>query len=193
MNSPLSITDLDDSTIDDKFLEVDAADGIDDGEGSVVWYLNARGMSTPLAPVTDTANPDKPVGVQLLAEKIKTTEVGKLYKVLWGRVNHNGEKVIVEGYAILDSDRVFYMKLYGDNLELKSIGRIAHAGIGVRVAMKGYMAHDDVDWSFKIHGRAVPLRGNIIRNRLANQKQDRQAEPTDPTSGNTVTPYSEPA
>ena len=190
LNTPLNITDLDDADIDAK---LEAADPINDTEGSVIWYLNARGMSTPMTPVTDAANPATPVGVQLLAEKVKTTEFGRLYKVLWGRVNHDGEKVTVEGYAILDSDGVFYMKLEGDNLSFKSIGRVAPAGIGVRVAMKGYMTHGDSDYSFKMHGRAIPLRGNLIRNRLGNQKQGNDVEPSGSSRGRQVTPYSEPA
>jgi hypothetical protein len=193
MNTPLNITDLDEAGIDAKFAEVEAATPVNDTEGSVIWYLNARGMSTPLAPVTDAENPATPVGIQLLAEKVKTTEYGKLYKVLWGRVNHNGEKVTVEGYAILDSDGVFYMKLNGENLSFKTIGRIAPAGIGVRVAMKGYMTHDDVDCSVQMHGRAIPLRGNMIRNRLGHQKGDNDVEPSGSRRGNTVTPYAEPA
>ena len=193
MNTPLTITDLDDSGIDAKFEEVEEAEAIEDGEGSVIWYLNARGMSTPIAPVTNAENPSSPVGLQLLAEKVKTTKYGKLYKVLWGRVNHNGEKVTVEGYAILNSDGVFYMKLNGENLSFKTIGKIAPAGIGVRVAIKGYMTHDDVDYSIRMNGRAIPLRGNMIRNRLANQQQDYNTETSSSRRGNTVTPYAEPA
>ena len=174
MNTPLNITELDEADVDDKFAEVEAAEAIVDGTGSVVWYLNARGMSTPLDPVTEEANPAEPVGLQLIAEKVKVTEFGVLYKVLWGRVHHNGEKVEIEGYAILDSDGVFYMKLEGEDLGFKAIGRIGPAGIGVRVAMKGWMNHDDVSYSFRMHGRAIPLRGNIIKARIRNHQQDNE-------------------
>ena len=172
MNTPLDITDLNEADVDDKFAQVDVAPEVEDGTGSVVWYLNARGMSVPLDPVVEEENPAEPVGLQLIAEKVKATEFGVMYKILWGRVHHNGEKVDITGYAILDSDGVFYMKLEGEDLGFKAIGRIAPAGIGVRVAMKGWMNHDDVSYSFKMHGRAIPLRGNIIKARIRNYLQD---------------------
>ena len=168
MNAGVNITELDEADIDDKFAQVEEAEPIEDGEGSVVWYLNARGMSTAISPVTDAANAATPVGLQLVAEKVKVTEYGVLYKVLWGRVHHTGEKVDITGYAILDSDGIFYMKLNGEDLSFKAIGRIAPAGVGVRVAMKGYMTHDEIDYSFRMHGRAIPLRGNIIKARIRN-------------------------
>jgi len=190
MNAQVNITELDEADIDDKFADVEAAEPIEDVEGSVVWYLNARGMSIPTDPVTEEENPAEPLGLQLIAEKVKVTEFGVLYKVLWGRVHHTGEKVDIEGYAILDSDGVFYMKLNGEDLKYKAIGRIAPAGIGVRVAMKGYMTHDDVDYSFKMHGRAIPLRGNIIKARVRNYLNENEAE-----QGNrpTVTPNAAPS
>ena len=190
MNTPVNITDLDEADVDDKFAEVEAAEAIEDGTGSVVWYLNARGMSVPLDPVAEEENPAEPIGLQLIAEKVKATEFGVMYKVLWGRVHHNGEKVDITGYAILDSDGVFYMKLNGEDLSFKTIGRIAPAGIGVKVAMKGWMSHDGEGYSFKMHGRAIPLRGNIIKARIRNYLQD-----DEDVKGNrpTVTPNSAPS
>ena len=170
MNQPIDINSLDETTIDTVFAQVEAADPVDNSTGSVIWYLNARGISTPMD-VSTATNATLPVGVQLLAEKVKTTEYGTLYKVLWARVNHDGEKVDVRGYAVLDSNRVFYLKLKGDNMTFKSIGMIAPAGIGVRAAIKGYMTHDGSDYSFQVHGRAIPLRGNLIRNRLGQMNQ----------------------
>lgn len=67
-----------------------------------------------------------------------------------------GEKHNVIGYALLDSDGVFYMKLDGD-LAFKSIGRIHGYWFGVRVSMKGYIVDDDVTYSHKMRGWAIPL------------------------------------
>jgi hypothetical protein len=193
-NVPLNITDLDEATIDDVIAEVEAADALDDEEeATVVWYLNARGQATALSPVTDAASVYDPLGVQLIAEKVKTTEFGKLYKVLWGRINHDGEKVEIEGYAVLDTDGVFYMKLEGENISFKSIGRISPAGVGVKVAMKGYMTHDDVDYSFRMHGRAIPLRGGLIKNRLRNHLAEEEGQESGATSRWRVTPNTETA
>ena len=189
-SAQVNITELDEADIDDKFAEVEAAEPIEDVEGSVVWYLNARGMSIPTDPVTEEANPAEPLGLQLIAEKVKVTDFGVLYKVLWGRVHHTGEKVDIEGYAILDSDGIFYMKLNGEDLSYKAIGKIAPAGIGVRVVMKGYMTHEGESYSFKMHGRAIPLRGNIIRARVRNHLKNNEEE-----QGNrpTVTPNAAPS
>jgi hypothetical protein len=189
-SAQVNITELDEADIDDKFAEVEATEPIEDAEGSVVWYLNARGMSIPTDPVTEEANPQEPLGLQLIAEKVKVTDFGVLYKVLWGRVHHTGEKVDIEGYAILDSDGIFYMKLNGEDLSYKAIGKIAPAGIGVRVVMKGYMTHDGESYSFRMHGRAIPLRGNIIKARVRNHLKNNEDE-----QGNrpTVTPNAAPS
>ena len=56
-----------------------------------------------------------------------------------------------------DSDGVFYMTLECEDLSFKAIGRIAPAKMGVRVAMKGYMTHDGVEYSHSMRGRAVPF------------------------------------
>jgi len=190
MYAEIIIDELDEADIDDKFAEVEEAEEKEDKEGSVVWYLNARGMSTPTDPVTEEANPQESLGLQLIAEKVKVTDFGVLYKVLWGRVHHTGEKVDIEGYAILDSDGVFYMKLNGEDLSYKAIGKIAPAGVGVRVVMKGFMTHDDVDYSFRIHGRAIPLRGNLIKARIRNHLKGNEDE-----QGNspTATPNTAPS
>ena len=194
MQEPIDITDLDESMIDDVIAEVEEAEAVDDDEeATVVWYLNARGQATTLSPVTDAAEVYDPLGVQLIAEKVKTTEFGKLYKVLWGRINHDGEKVEIEGYAVLDSDGVFYMKLEGEDMSFKSIGRISPAGVGVKVAMKGYMTHEDLDYSFTMHGRAIPLRGGLIRNRIQNQLTDEESAESDTGSRWRVTPNTETA
>lgn len=192
INAPVNITELDEADIDKKFADVEAAEPVEDTDGSVVWYLNARGMSVPVDPVTDAANPAKPIGLQLIAEKVKVTDYGVLYKVLWGRVHHDGEKVDIKGYAILDGG-IFYMKLEGEGLGFKAIGKIARAGIGVRVVMKGYMSHDGTNYGFKMHGRAIPLRGNLIKNRLRNyyNNQNQDSDPT--TARRRVTPNADTA
>jgi hypothetical protein len=182
---PLDISDLDESEIDDKFIQVEEADSTEEISRSILWYLNARGMSTPLESVTDSADLEKPIGVQLLVEKVKITDYGILYEVLWGRIIHIGEKIEVKGYAIVDSDGVFYLKLIGEDLELKSIGRVARTGIGVRIEMKGYMNHDGEDFNFKMHGRALPLNIGLFRNRTRNY-----LKPEESTSVTKITPDS---
>ena len=153
----IDLDELDEATIATRLAEVEAADEIE-GEETIVgglWILNARGVTVTISPVTDAAQENARIGLQLVAEKIKATEYGVLYEVHWGRILHDGENVEIEGLAVLDSDGVFYMALEGEALSFKAIGRIAPARMGVRVAMKGYMTHDGVEYSHTMRGRAV--------------------------------------
>ena len=170
----ISLDDLDEATIATRLAEVEAADEIE-GEETIVgglWILNARGVTVAISPVTDAAETNIRIGLQLVAEKIKATEYGVLYEVHWGRILHDGENVEIEGLAVLDSDGVFYMALEGEDLSFKAIGRIAPAKMGVRVAMKGYMTHDGVEYSHTMRGRAVRFGWF---NRFANQLRRRPA------------------
>jgi len=167
---------------------VEAADEIE-GEETIVgglWILNARGVTVAISPVTDAAETNTRIGLQLVAEKIKATEYGVLYEVHWGRILHEGENVEIEGLAVLDSDGVFYMALEGDDLSFKAIGRIAPAQMGVRVAMKGYMTHNGVEYSHTMRGRAIPFGWY---NRLANQLRRRAT----PENAPDVAPEIEPS
>jgi hypothetical protein len=67
------------------------------------------------------------------------------------------------------------------------MGKIDPFGIGVRVAMKGYMSHIGDYYNFKMHGRTIPLRGSLIKNRIRNHL-DNQIKGNDPVSAKRVTP-----
>ena len=196
VGNTLEEIDLDEATIATRLAEVEAADEIEDEKTIVggLWILNARGVTVAISPVTDAAQVNDRIGLQLVAEKIKATEYGVLYEVHWGRILHNEEKVEIEGLAVLDSDGVFYMALEGEELRFKAIGKIAPARMGVRVAMKGYMTHDGVEYSHTMRGRAIPFGWY---NRLANQLRRRAAQENAPDdapeiepSRNTVKPNS---
>ena len=184
----IDLNDLDEATIVTRLAEVEAADEIE-GEETIVgglWILNARGVTVAISPVTDAAETNTRIGLQLVAEKIKATEYGVLYEVHWGRILHDGENVEIEGLAVLDSDGVFYMALEGEDLSFKAIGRIAPAKMGVRVVMKGYMTHDGVEYSHTMRGRAIPFGWY---NRLANQLRRRAT----PENAPDVAPEIEPS
>ena len=154
----VDLSNLDESTIEKNIEKALEAEEIPEEETRLtppLWYLNAYGYTIVDDPVTDAAETRNRVRLQLLAEKIKNTEFGALYKIHWGRVTHMGEKHTVEGYALLNSDGVFYMKLDGD-LAFKSIGAIHPSWFGVRVTMKGYIV-DDVTYSHEMRGWAIPL------------------------------------
>ena len=137
--------------------------------GSVLWYLNTYGYTTPENPGTDAAQSRFRISLQLIAEKVKMTKFGALYEIHWGRVTHKEAQYEVRGYALLDSDGVFYMKLGGD-VTFKAIGRIHPAWFGVRVSMKGYLVDEDATYSHYMKGWAIPLNLNLIT-RLRNHIQ----------------------
>jgi hypothetical protein len=75
--------------------------------------------------------------------------------VVRGVVGNDGERYNVEGYGILfNEERFFVMKLQGEGLELKTIGRVHGARLGVKVSMKGKMSVEDTDYGFQMKGRA---------------------------------------
>lgn len=163
------ISSLDESTIDERIDEAEKAISIDDDSGAPLWYLYAYGYSTISDPVVDAAETRFRIKLQMVATKIKNTEFGALYKVHWGRVTHDGEPYTVSGYALLDSDGVFYMKLDGETA-FKAIGQIHAAQFGVRVSMKGYLVDDEITYTHVMRGRAIPLTNNLF-SRLRNHLQ----------------------
>ena len=165
----VDLSDLDESTVDERISEAEKAEPVEEVTGSVLWYLNTYGYTTADSPVTDAAQSRFRIRLQLVAEKVKMTRFGALYKVHWGRVTHNGEQYEVDGYALLDSDGIFYMKLDGE-VAFKSIGRIHSSWFGVRVSMKGYLVDDDITYSHNMRGWAIPLTMNLIT-RLRNHLQ----------------------
>ena len=80
---------------------------------------------------------------------------------------------------------MFYMTLDGEDLEFKAIGKVAPAMNGVRVALKGYMTHDGVEYSHSMQGKAVRfgwfnLAANQLRQKVrpAPSPEDAPIEPT---------------
>ena len=155
------LSDLDESTVDDTIDKAVESEPVEELTGSVLWYLNTYGYTTPENPVTDAAQSRFRISLQLIAEKVKMTKFGALYEIHWGRVTHKEAQYEVRGYALLDSDGVFYMKLGGD-VTFKAIGRIHPAWFGVRVSMKGYLVDEDATYSHYMKGWAIPLNLNLI-------------------------------
>ncbi|MBN2336034.1 hypothetical protein JXL21_10790 [Candidatus Bathyarchaeota archaeon] len=159
----LDVDDLSEDEIEDRLDKALNAPETDDGDNGAnpLWIARATGSAWPLRNA-DTSDTDltKAIGTMFAATKIKTTEYGVVYDIVWGIVGHGGERVGVKGIAILGSDGVFVMKLQGDDLSLAAIGKVGRAGFGVRLAMKGYMSHDGDSYGFRMSGRAYPLSFN---------------------------------
>lgn len=155
----IDLDDLSEDEIDDRISAAENAPAVENGDtANPLWIARAHGSSWPLddADLTES-NLATPVGTMFAATKVKTTEYGTVYDIVWGIVGHNGERVGVKGVAVLGSDGVFVMKLQGDDLSLGAIGRIGRARLGVRLAMKGYMSHDGEIYGFHMKGNAHPI------------------------------------
>ena len=155
----IDIDDLSEDEIDDRISAAENAPTIeDDDTASPLLIARAHGASWPLGDAdVEESNLAIPVGTMFAATKVKTTEYGTVYDIVWGIVGHNGERVGVKGVAVLGSDGVFVMKLQGDDLSFYAIGRIGRARFGVRLAMKGYMNHDGEMYGFHMKGTAHPI------------------------------------
>ena len=155
----IDLDDLSEDEIDDRISAAENAPAVEDGDtANPLWIARAHGASWPLGDAdVEESNLAIPVGTMFAATKVKTTEYGTVYDIVWGIVGHNGERVGVKGVAVLGSDGVFVMKLQGDDLSFCAIGRIGRARLGVRLAMKGYMSHDGEMYGFHMKGTAHPI------------------------------------
>jgi hypothetical protein len=155
----IELDDLSEDEIDDRISAAESAPAVEDGDtASPLWIARTYGSSWPLGDAdVEESNLATPIGTMFAATKVKTTDYGTVYDIVWGIVGHNGERVGVKGVAVLCSDGVFVMKLHGDDLSLWAIGRIGKARYGVRLAMKGYMSHDGEMYGFHMKGRAHPI------------------------------------
>jgi hypothetical protein len=155
----IELDDLSEDEIDDRISAAEDAPAVEDGDtASPLWIARAYGSSWPLSNAdVDVSSLATPIGTMFAATKVKATEYGTVFDIVWGVVGHNGERVGVKGVAVLCSDGVFVMKLHGDDLDLWAIGRIGKARYGVRLAMKGYMSHDGDMYGFHMKGRAHPI------------------------------------
>jgi len=172
----LDVDDLDEAEAESMIGNVEDAAATEEAPGPI-WLVHVRGFSWAAADTEDTEERN-PMGMNLVVRKVKTTEIGTLYEVVRGVVGHNGERVKVEGKAVLLGDGVFAMKLHGEDLELKAVGRIAPARIGVRVAMKGKLVDDGEDYRFKMTGRAIPTRPMLAWRRNAPAADEAQPKPS---------------
>ena len=102
--------------------------------------------------------------MRLAIKVVLATEDFTVFKVVRGVVGNDGERHKVEGYGILfNEERFFVMKLQGEGLELKAVGRVAGARWGVRVSMKGKMSVEDTDYGFHMRGRAWRIMPRLQR------------------------------
>lgn len=110
---PMDLDDLSEDEIDDRISAAEDAPAVEDGDTATpLWIARAHGSSWPLGDAdVEESNLATPIGTVFAATKVKTTEYGTVYDIVWGIVGHNGERVGVKGVAVLGSDGVFVMNL----------------------------------------------------------------------------------
>ena len=162
-----------------EFKDIDIDEIVDDYEdlpevpppSRCIWVLWARGFSWLEDDVETSDNevPEErpPIGMRLAVKPIWFTEDGVLFKVVRGGVQHDEETYSVEGYGFLLKNRKFYMKLKGEGIELKAMGKVyrrndvdvssKRKGRCYLVRMKGKMTVDSGNYIFHMRGRAFRL------------------------------------
>jgi hypothetical protein len=128
-----------------------------------LWILWARGVSWPIeneVAVNDEAPDERiPAGMRLAIRPIIASEDIVVFKVLRGVVGHNGTRYEVEGVgALIKEEGIFVMKLDGEGMSLKCIGKVRGRRWSLAVAMRGKMTVDGTDYAFLMRGRAFRLR-----------------------------------
>ena len=170
----LSSMQIEDDLKSENFGDVDLAPYIEEYEvlpedqrihRRCTWIVVARGYSWELEPSTDAVEARNPMGTRFAAIPVMDTGEGILFKVTRGIVGHDGEHMKVEGYGwARKEDGVFYMKLDGEDIHLKVVGKVYPRNFDVasnkgrfrfhRIAMKGKMTVEGEDYRFALRGRA---------------------------------------
>jgi len=133
-----------------------------------VWIVIARGHSWEIEPTKDSVEPRIPMVLWFGAKPVMDTGDGILFKVLRGIVGHDDERYKIEGYGWLrKDDGIFYMKLEGEDIWLKVVGKVyprpdvtADCVRRLRfhpIAMKGKIGVEGEEYYFALRGRAFRI------------------------------------
>jgi hypothetical protein len=166
LSVPEEIPEYDEAEIDALLKEYEGVTVSEDGTRRPLWLLFARGFSWELdnaVSFNDEVPEERiPTGMRLAIKVVLATEDFTVFKVVRGVVGNDGVRHKVEGYGVLfNEERFFFMKLQGEEFELKTIGRIHGTKWGIRVTMKGKMSVDDTDYGFRMRGRAWRIRPRL--------------------------------
>ena len=185
------LEDLDVETFDEALIEgyVLEYEGLPDEEkhrGRCIWVVVAKGYSWNSDPSTDAVEARIPMAMRFGARPVMDTGDGILFEVPRGVVGQEGERHEFRGYGwVRKDDGVFYMKLEGEGVRLRVIGKVyprpdAAADCVRRlrfhpVVMKGKMSLEGEEYQFALKGRAFRLCTCACE---ALAKTDEKAEPT---------------
>lgn len=169
-NTVQSEEDLDVESVDEALIEkyVQEYEKLPDDQrhhGRCIWVVVARGYSWKTEPTTDAVEARIPMAIRFGAKPVMDTGDGILFKVPRGMVGHDDERYEFEGYGwVRKIDGIFYMKLEGDDIRLKVIGKVYPRLYNVTdcvrrlrfhpVVMKGKMSVEGEGYLFTLKGRA---------------------------------------
>jgi hypothetical protein len=165
LEEDLDIESVDEALIEKYVQEYEKLSDDQKSHGRSIWVVIAQGYSWKIEPTTDAVEARIPMAIRFGAKPVMDTGDGILFKVPRGTVGHDDERYEFEGYGwVRKIDGIFYMKLEGDDIRLKVIGkfypRLSDASDCVRrlrfqpVVMKGKMSVEGERYLFALKGRA---------------------------------------
>ena len=177
------LPDLDEGEVDDLIGEYEGLLDAEDAEKGKIWIVVARGRSWEIdaEPATDEAAYEdcSRIGMKLVIRTVRAEDGTIVFRVVRGCVFHDGEKTEVTGAGVLGKDGNFAVRLYGEGLRLKAVGRAFKVRGSYYVLMKGRMTLEgEGEHAFLMRGRAFKLRR---RRPLAAPTPEETVEPAVPS------------
>jgi hypothetical protein len=169
------LPDMEDIDVDGLIDEYEGL--LDDEDASKVrtWTLVANGRSWEIVdePDTDDVAPEDCTRMWMrLGIRIVIADDGTIvFRVVRGVVIHGEEKVQVTGAGLLRKDGTFAMRLSGEGLRLKAVGRAFKMRYSYFVLMKGRVnLEGGEEYAFLLKGRA--FRSRHGRPRIAASQEE---------------------
>jgi len=177
------LPDLEDIDVDGLIDEYEGLLDEEDASKGRAWSLVANGRSWEIVdePETDEVAPEDctRMWMRLGIRKIIADDGTIVFRVVRGVVIHGEEKTQVTGAGVLRKDGTFAMRLSGEGLRLKAVGRAFEMRYSYFVLMKGRVNLDGGgEYAFLLKGRA--FRSRHSRPRIA-ASQDETAESVIPS------------
>jgi hypothetical protein len=176
------LPDLEDIDVDSLIDEYEGLLDDEDTSKGRTWSLVANGRSWEIfEPDTDEVAPKDCTRMWMrLGIRIVIADDGTIvFKVVRGVVIHGEKKIEVTGAGVLRKDGTFAMRLSGEGLRLKAVGRAFKMRFSYFVLMKGRANLDgEGEYAFLLKGRA--FRSRHFRPRIA-ASQDETAESVIPS------------
>jgi hypothetical protein len=164
------LPDLEDIDVDGLIDEYEGLLDEEDASKGRAWSLVANGRSWKIVdePETDEVAPEDctRMGMRLGIRKVIADDGTIVFRVVRGVVIHGEEKTQVTGAGVLRKDGTFAMRLSGEGLRLKAVGRAFEMRYSYFVLMKGRINLDGGgEYAFLLKGRA--FRSRHFRPRIA--------------------------